>query len=278
MTSSKLNTLKDIIRSYDSCLVAYSGGVDSLLLAVIAHQVLGSGSLAVIADTPSLPRAELKEAQEIAKHEGFALRILKTSEFENPEYLENNENRCYFCRHELFSLMKLVAQTEGFSVIVYGEILEDASDHRPGSVAASEFQVRSPLKEAGLSKAEIRELLRELGLPTADKPSMACLSSRIPHGESVSPEKIRMIESGEKLLYDLGLKQFRVRHHELVTGCLARIETGPEDISKILDGIIRTEILEKFRKIGYLQVTLDLAGYRKAGSMFIQEKTATDRK
>src|SRR5580704_11163502 len=184
--SNKLDELRDLLRSYGSCLVAYSGGVDSVFLARVAHDVLGERALAVIADSPSLPRRELKEALAIASQFQFPVRVAQTGEFENPEYTANPADRCYFCKHTLFEELTAIAKAEKFDVIAYGENASDAADFRPGGKAASEFHVRAPLKEAGLTKAEIRLLSAELGLPTADKPQMACLSSRVPQGEIVT--------------------------------------------------------------------------------------------
>ena len=199
MKTNKLDQLRDLIRSYGSCLVAYSGGVDSVFLAFVAREVLGNRSLAVIADSPSLPRRELEEALEIAERFQIPVRTVQTKEFENREYLANPQNRCYFCKHELFTELEPLARSGGFAVIAYGENASDSGDFRPGAKAASEFQVRAPLKEVGLSKAEIRELSQHLGLPTADKPQMACLSSRIPYGEEVTPQKLSMVEQAEEI-------------------------------------------------------------------------------
>ena len=263
MLSSKLEQLRHLIRSYGSCLVAYSGGVDSVFLARVAWDVLGDRSLAVIANSPSLPRRELQEALEIAGRFGIPVRVVNTREFENPNYVANPNNRCYFCKHELFEELAPIARSEGFAVVVYGENESDAGDFRPGSQAAAEFQVRAPLKEIGLTKAEIRQLSAQLGLPTSDKPQMACLSSRVPYGETVTQAKLGMIEQAENLLRDLGFRDVRVRHHELRNGQLARIEVGVAELPKLLENDAAGNVSSELKKIGYTQVTVDLQGYRR---------------
>jgi len=271
VSANKLEQLRAALRAYGSCLVAYSGGVDSVFLSCVAHEALGNRALAVIADSPSLPRRELQEALEIAGKFQFPVRVVQTAEFKNPDYLSNPVNRCYFCKHELFEQLTPIARAGKFAVIAYGENASDNGDFRPGAQAAAEFQVRAPLKEAGLTKAEIRELSAQLGLPTADKPQMACLSSRIPHGEPVTPEKLAMIEAAEYVLRDLGFHDVRVRHHELnpkseMIQRLARIELGPAEIPRFLEDGISAKVTEALEKIGYSHVTLDLQGYRRGGA------------
>jgi len=275
VSDTKLNQLRDLLRSYGSCLVAYSGGVDSVFLAQVAHDVLGNKALAAIADSPSLPRRELEEALEIAEKFQFPVRVVRTQEFQNPNYTANPANRCYFCKHELFTELEPIAREEKFAVIAYGENASDVGDFRPGAQAAKEFQVRAPLKEVGLTKAEIRELSARLGLPTADKPQMACLSSRIPYGEIVTPEKLRMIEAAENVLRDLGFYDLRVRHHELgvkpaldsrpstLITHLARIEVGPSELPRLLENGTSLRVAEALKQIGYSHVTVDLQGYRR---------------
>jgi pyridinium-3,5-biscarboxylic acid mononucleotide sulfurtransferase len=272
---TKLNQLRELLRSYGSCLVAYSGGVDSVFLARVAHDVLGDKALAAIADSASLPRRELEEALEIAGKFQFPVRVVRTQEFQNPNYTANPTNRCYFCKHELFTELEPIAREEKFAVIAYGENASDVGDFRPGAQAAKEFQVRAPLKEVGLTKAEIRELSAQLGLPTADKPQMACLSSRIPYGETVTPEKLRMIEAAENVLRDLGFYDLRVRHHELgaksnvdprpsaLVTHLARIEVGPSELPRLLENETSSRVAEALKQIGYAHVTVDLQGYRR---------------
>jgi len=269
----KFQHLRELLRSYGSCLVAYSGGVDSAFLALVAHQQLGSRAVAAIADSPSLPRRELDDALAVAEQFGFPVRVIRTQEFNNPDYLANPVNRCYFCKHELFTELVPLARAEGCAVIAYGENASDVGDFRPGAQAAAEFQVRAPLKEAGLTKAEIREFSASLGLPTADKAQMACLSSRIPYGEQVTPDKLRMIEAGENVLRDLGFYDVRVRHHELggsnATRHLARIEIGVSELPRLLDNELSTKVTDALKEIGYSHVTVDLQGYRR-GSLNAQ--------
>ena len=263
MLEQKYQQLCERIRSLGSCLVAYSGGVDSTLLMYAAHQALGDKAMAVVADTPSLPRKELTEALRLARQFQWPIRIIHPREFTKSEYLSNPVNRCYFCKQELFRQMLALAKEEGFQAILYGENADDQGDYRPGALAAREVQALAPLKEVGLTKKEIRALSRRFGLPTAEKPEMACLSSRIPYGEPITVEKLRMVEQGEELLRRLGFRDVRVRHHQLSRGALARVEVAVSELSKFLDPQIRATIAKELKRIGYLYVTVDLEGYRR---------------
>lgn len=298
MLDSKLKSLRETLHGFGSCLIAYSGGVDSVFLAYIAHDVLHDRCLAVIADSPSLPRRELTEALQFAAQFHFPIRVVKTAEFNNLKYTNNPLNRCYFCKHELFTELVPIAKYLGLSTIAYGENASDIGDFRPGAQAASEFHIRAPLKEAGLTKAEIRALSARFGLPTADKPQMACLSSRVPHGEPVTEQKLQMIEAGENLLRDLGFFNVRVRHHELSGSlalapastipqlnnlaappasrlALARIEVGPAELPRLLDTATTARVTEALKRIGYQHVTIDLQGYRRGGADDLAQKPVT---
>jgi uncharacterized protein len=246
--------------------------VDSVLLAKVAHDALGDDALAVIADSPSLPRREFQEALDIARRFGFAVHVVNTHEMADANYTSNPANRCYFCKTELFEELTKIAKREHWQTIVYGENASDTGDYRPGAAAAKEYQVRAPLKEVGLTKAEIRKFSKELGLPTADKPQMACLSSRIPYGEPVTEEALRMIEAAENVLRDAGFHDVRVRHHSMEHSKLetrnaklymARIEVGADEVEKFLGEELRETVTRALKKTGYAYVTLDLQGYRR---------------
>lgn len=250
-----------ILAGMGGVVIGMSGGVDSVVLARAASEVLGDRALAVTADSPSLPRRELREAEELARMAGVRHLVVATGEVSNPLYAANPTNRCYFCKTELFTHLKAIAEAEGLRWVAYGENVDDLGDHRPGAQAAAEGGVRAPLKEAGLTKADIRALARRYGLPVWDKPAFACLGSRFPYGTAITPEKLAQVEAAEDVLWELGLRQFRVRHH----GDLARIEVDPADMPALIAHA--AQVVGRVRELaGFRHVTLDLAGYRR-GSM-----------
>ncbi len=256
---AKETALKQLLAGYGSLAVAYSGGVDSSYLADVAYEVLGENAWTVLADSPSIPREELQEATALAAARGWRLSVIQTREFEIEEFLSNDGRRCYFCKSELFAQMDAFAQEHGIAVLAYGEIADDALDPtRLGARAAQERQVTAPLAAAGLSKDEIRALSRRRGLPTWDKASFACLSSRFPKGTRLDIQEMLKVERAEQVLRRLGFRQYRARHH----GDICRIEIDPQDFARILDVHARSELLDALQKVGYRYVTLDLAGYR----------------
>jgi pyridinium-3,5-biscarboxylic acid mononucleotide sulfurtransferase len=250
--------LHALIAGFDSLMIAYSGGVDSAYLAVAASRVLPDRVLCVTADSPSYPRRHREMAEAIARQFHLSHEFIQTGELERPEYRANPANRCYYCKTELYEHLKQLALDRGFATIADGSNADDRGDYRPGRQAAREFGVRSPLDEADLTKAEIRELSRRAGLPTWDEPASACLSSRIPYQSEVTVEKLSMIERGEAVLRRHGFRVCRVRHHDTV----ARLEIGRDEMARALDPAIADAVVADLKAIGYQYVCLDLKGYR----------------
>jgi len=250
--------LRELLSGFSSAIVAFSGGVDSAYLSVVATQVLGAGALCVTADSPSYPEHHRSLARQVAG--AFALRheIIATAELDRPEYRANPVNRCYYCKQELYSALTALAGERAIDVVLDGNNADDRGDYRPGRQAAREHGVRSPLDEVGLTKQEIRELSRAAGMATWNEPASACLSSRIPYDAEITDGKLRMVEQAETALRDMGFRVCRVRHHDT----LARLELGADEIARALDPGLRDEIVRALRAIGYREVTVDLQGYR----------------
>lgn len=260
--SAKREALSQILSRLGRTLIAYSGGVDSAYLAYAAHQALGEDMLAVIADSPSLARAQLQDAIAFAQEQHIPLRVIRTLEMERAGYVRNDGARCFHCKDELFTVMEQFAQENGFQSIAYGVNVDDQGDFRPGQKAAGQHHVAAPLLEAGLSKAEIRELAKQAGLRVWDKPASACLSSRIEYGRPVTAEALLAVEQGEDALRELGFRQFRVRHH----GEIVRIEIGREELPRALTLEMFSLFTRIFKALGFVYVTVDVEGFR-SGSM-----------
>lgn len=259
----KANLILDELRSFGKVMVAFSGGIDSTLVAYLAKLALGKDAIAVTADSPSLPSSELEETKRLAREIGIKHMAIRTEELEDPRYLSNPANRCYFCKKELSEKLKSLADDLGVSAIVDGTNADDLQGHRPGAAALAEEGVRRPLSEVGMTKAEVRELARLLGLPNFEKASMPCLSSRIQYGQLITPERLLRIEESENFIRSLtGVKELRVRDH----GNLARIEVGREERGLFFDEQVLDQIGNSLREFGFTYVTFDLVGYR-SGSM-----------
>jgi pyridinium-3,5-biscarboxylic acid mononucleotide sulfurtransferase len=261
-TRGKYDKLTGILGRTKGALIAYSGGVDSTLLLKAALDVPVRPLLAVLATSETYPGKEIAAAKALARRLGVRLKVIRTRELENPDFAANTPDRCYHCKKELFGTLAAIAREEGIPFVLDGANRDDRRDFRPGSKAGRELGVRSPLQEAGLTKAEIRELSRRLGLPTWDKPSMACLASRFPYGARIEPGGLRRVGAAEEVLRRLGFGQLRVRHH----GTVARIEIAPGEFPKAVAGKAAGRIVSGLKKLGYRYVTLDLEGYR-TGSM-----------
>jgi len=256
---TKQDKLFSILGGLGSVLVAYSGGTDSAYLAWAAHRVLGANAIAITADSASIPESHKRDAEDFVRRFGIAHEYIETREFENPDYIKNDQNRCFHCKDELFTRLDEVGRERGIPHIIYGVNQDDLGDYRPGQNAAKIHQVKAPLVEVGLTKAEIRELSRMAGLPTWDRPAAACLSSRIPYGTPVTIQTIKTVEKGEEEIKALGFRQFRVRFHEE----LVRIEIAKDELPRALAPEMAAAFTQIFKQLGFKYVTLDLEGYRQ---------------
>jgi pyridinium-3,5-biscarboxylic acid mononucleotide sulfurtransferase len=260
MLENKLENLIEIIKSLESTVIAFSGGVDSTLLAKVALDVLGDKAIAVTARSETYTKSELEDAIELAKKIGIRHEVIVSEELDIPEFSHNPANRCYYCKKELLKKLKEIAETYGFKNVIEGANFDDTDDYRPGMMAVDELGVRSPLKEAKLTKSEIRDLSKRFGLPTWDKPSAACLASRFPYGSEITREKLNVVGEAEAFLKSLGIRQLRVRHHDQI----ARIEVAEKDMDILIQN--RQQIVSELKELGFKYVTMDLQGYR-TGSM-----------
>src|SRR5215471_2634728 len=258
MLETKEQYLRNLLAGLDSCIVAFSGGVDSSYLAVVANQVLGDRALAVTAESPSYPSNQRNVALDIVRQFGLRHEMIPSNEMDDPDYVANPANRCYFCKHELYTKLQAMAETRGLRYVLDGNNLDDTRDYRPGRQAGRELEIRSPLIEASLRKDEIRELSRRLAIPTWNQPASACLSSRIPYGSAVTVEKLRMIDQGEEVMRSLGFSQTRVRHH----GDIVRIEIAREEMPRALTVETFDLLSREFKRIGFRFVAVDVDGYR----------------
>jgi uncharacterized protein len=265
---AKQRALIDALREMRSVIVAYSGGADSAYLAWAAKQALGDQAVAITADSASFPESHRRDAEQFARDHGVRHEYIETHEFDNPAYVANNPDRCFHCKDELFTRLDQVAKERGIEHVVYGVNVDDLGDYRPGQRAAKVHEVKAPLVDAGLTKAEIRELSKRAGLATWDRPASACLSSRIPYGTPVTIENVRTVDRGEDAIRALGFRQFRVRYH----GEIVRIEIAPDELPRAMTTEMAREFSTIFKKLGFHYVTLDLDGYRQGSLNAVLKK------